>query len=545
MKSLKRKADIFLADKKDSFLKGALILTVAGFVVKVLGALYRIPLALLIKDEGMGLYQMAYPIYLILLSISTAGLPTAISKMVSEDVALGRYKNAYRIFVISLTVLASVGLALTIILAAGAQQLSVRVYQNPKAYYSIISIAPAIFFVSVMSCFRGFFQGLQDMVPSAISQVVEQIGRVVAVFVLANLLLPYGVEFAAAGAAFGPVAGAVAGLVVLILVYYNRRNYLFNKMNLDMSKALESFVHIIYRLFFFAIPITLGGLISPLMNMADAAIVSSRLQDAGFSVKRATELFGQLTGMAAPLVNLPVVVTTALSASLVPAIAESLVLNDRQMIASRAETGMRFSVIFGLPAAVGMYVLAEPITLLLYKNAEAGVSLEVLAWGVVFLALTQTTTGILQGIGKTMIPVKNMLFGAVIKVFINYILTGIPSINIKGAAIGTVVGYLVPSLLNAAQVVRWTNLKVNLNYMVFKPAFAAAIMGAGVNLVHGQFMIIGFSQNKATALAIAIGVVIYAFVLLLIGGLKENDLKLLPGGSKFVMFLQKYGAFRR
>lgn len=534
-----------MADRKDSFLKGALILTVAGFVVKALGALYRIPLALLIKDEGMGLYQMAYPIYLILLSISTAGLPTAISKMVSEDVALGRYRNAYRIFLVSLLVLASVGLFLTIILVAGAEMLSVRVYKNPKAYYSIVSIAPAIFFVSVMSCFRGFFQGLQDMVPSAISQVVEQIGRVVAVFILANLLLPHGVEYAAAGAAFGPVAGAIAGLLVLILVYYNRKKYLLDQMSQDLGRVLESFAHIIYRLFYFAIPITLGGLISPLMNMADAAIVSGRLQDAGFSVKRATELFGQLTGMAAPLVNLPVVATTALSASLVPAIAESMALNDREMIASRAETGMRLRIIFGLPAAVGMFVLAEPITVLLYKNAEAGVSLELLSWGVVFLALTQTTTGILQGIGKTMIPVRNMLVGAVIKVVINYILTGIPSINIKGAALGTVVGYLVPSLLNASQVVKWTNLKVNLNYMLFKPALAAAVMGAGVKLVHGQFMLFGLSQNKATIFAIALGVIIYSLVLLLIGGLKQNDLRVLPGGNKLVLILQKFGVFRR
>ena len=253
-----------MAENKDSFLKGALILTAAGFLVKILGAIYRIPLALLIKDEGMGLYQMAYPIYLILLSISTAGLPTAISKMVSEDVALGRYKNAYRIFWVSLTVLALVGLILTLVLVVGAEYLAVSVYRNPKAFYPIISIAPAIFFVSVMSCFRGFFQGLQDMTPSAISQVVEQIGRVVAVFILADLLLPRGVEYAAAGAAFGPVVGAVAGLVVLILVYYNRKRSLVQKMHLDGGKGLESSIHIIYRLFFFAVPITLGGLISPL-----------------------------------------------------------------------------------------------------------------------------------------------------------------------------------------------------------------------------------------------------------------------------------------
>jgi len=332
---------------------------------------------------------------------------------------------------------------------------------------------------------------------------------------------------------------------VLLLVYYNRRKQLLYHMSHDISTNLESFGHIIYRLFIFAIPITLGGLISPLMNMADAAIVSSRLQAAGFSVKRATELFGQLTGMAAPLVNLPVVATTARSASLVPAIAESMALNDRQQIASRAETGIRLSVIFGLPAAVGMFVLAEPITVLLYKNAEAAISLEVLSWGVIFLALTQTTTGILQGIGQTMIPVRNMLIGAAIKVVINYILTGIPSINIMGAALGTVIGYLVPSLLNAAEVVRWTNLGVNLNYMAIKPAVAAAAMGAGVKLAHGQLVVFGFSQNKATVVAIALGVILYAGVLLLIGGLKESDLRIIPGGRKVAVLLQKFGIFRR
>jgi len=182
---------------------------------------------------------------------------------------------------------------------------------------------------------------------------------------------------------------------------------------------------------------------------------------------------------------------------------------------------------------------------LLYKNAEAAISLEVLSWGVIFLALTQTTTGILQGIGQTMIPVRNMLIGAAIKVVINYILTGIPSINIMGAALGTVIGYLVPSLLNAAEVVRWTNLGVNLNYMAIKPAVAAAAMGAGVKLAHGQLVVFGFSQNKATVVAIALGVILYAGVLLLIGGLKESDLRIIPGGRKVAVLLQKFGIFRR
>ncbi|MDI3481201.1 MAG: stage sporulation protein [Tepidanaerobacteraceae bacterium] len=534
-----------MAEKKNSFLKGALILTVAGFVVKLLGAVYRIPLALMIKDEGMGLYQMAYPIYATLLSISTSGLPTAISKMVAEDVAIGRYKNAYRTFRVSVAVLASVGLVLTLALITTAEVLSVKVLGNPKAVYPILSIAPAIFFVSIMSSFRGFFQGLQDMTPSAVSQVAEQLGRVVAVFVLATWLLPRGVEYAAAGAAFGPVVGALAGLGILLVIYAKKKNEILINMYKDPAKTLENPFHIIYRLFAFAIPITLGGLIIPAMNLADAAIVNRRLQYAGFTVKKATELYGQLTGMAAPLINLPAIVTIALSASLVPAISEAVALRDMRLAALRAETGVRISIIFGLPAAAGMFVLSTPISVLLYKNPDAGIPLAVLSWGVIFLSLNQTTTGILQGVGKTLIPVRNLMMGAFAKVAINYALTGIPSVNIKGAALGTVVGYMIASLLNFGAVIRYTGLVIDINHLILKPAVATTLMGIGVYFTYDKLVNMGFGRNMVTLAAVASGAVIYVVFLVLIGGVRRGDLEMLPGGRRVIAVLSKFGAFRR
>ncbi|MCR4432296.1 MAG: polysaccharide biosynthesis protein [Tepidanaerobacteraceae bacterium] len=534
-----------MTEKKNSFLKGALILTVAGFVVKLLGAVYRIPLALMIKDEGMGLYQMAYPIYVTLLSISTAGLPTAISKMVAEDVAIGRYKNAYRIFRVAVAVLASVGIILTLGLIAGAEILSTRILGNPKAIYPIISIAPAIFFVSIMSSFRGFFQGLQDMTPSAVSQVAEQLGRVVAVFVLATWLLPRGVEYAAAGAAFGPVVGALSGLGILLVVYVNRKNEILANMHKDASKTLENPLRIIYRLFAFAIPITLGGLIIPVMNLADAAIVNRRLQFAGFTVKRATELYGQLTGMAAPLINLPAIVTIALSASLVPAISEAMALKNMSLAALRAETGIRISIIFGLPAAAGMFVLATPISVLLYRNPDAGIPLAVLSWGVIFLSLNQTTTGILQGVGKTLIPVRNLMIGAFAKVAINYALTGIAFINIKGAALGTVAGYMISSLLNFGAVIRHTGLVMDINHMIIRPVMATILMGIAVFFTHGELVNLGIGRNMATLAAVACGAAIYVIFLIIIGGLRRDDLEMLPGGRRIIAVLNKFGAFRR
>lgn len=545
MQNQRGKADNPLQDNKDSFIKGALILTIAGFIVKILGAIYRIPLARILGDEGIGIYQLAYPIYGTLLAISTAGLPTAISKLVAEDTALGMYKNAQRIFKISLMVLAIIGFLLSAILMGNAETISIKALCNPKAYYSVLSIAPAIFFVSIMSCFRGYFQGLQNMIPSAISQVAEQIGRVVAVFVLVVLLLPKGIEYAAAGAAFGPVVGSIVGLLVLMFFYILHRRQIRTHLRQDITGRLQSPFHIIYRLFSFAIPITLGGLLMPIMSLADSIIVNRRLQFAGFSTTRATELFGQLSGKAMPLINFPATVTMSLAASLVPAISEAMALKQQNLVAKRSQRAIRITLIFALPAAVGMFVLAKPIATLLYKSPEAGTPLAVLSWSVIFLSLSQTTTGILQGIGKTYVPLINLAIGTFTKIVLNYWLTAIPSINIKGAALGSVVGYMIPALLNFLVVVKLTGLELNMSNMFIKPIIATSLMGVSVNFIFERLIHFGTSQNKATLMGIALGGFSYIVYLFLLGGLDKSDFEILPGGKKLVRVLNKLGFFRR
>ncbi|SHM21451.1 stage V sporulation protein B [Caldanaerovirga acetigignens] len=541
----KERLGSFLTERQNSFLKGAMVLTAAGFLVKILGAVYRIPLAMMIKEEGMGLYQMAYPIYVTLLSISTAGLPTAISKMVAGEVAVKRYRNAYRIFKVSLMVLTIVGALLALFLMINARFLAEKVLGNPKAFYPLLSISPAIFFVSVMSCFRGFFQGLQDMTPSALSQVVEQIGRVVSVFLLATVLLPRGVEYAAAGAAFGPVVGSVAGLLVLVAVYSRKKASIFGSFEEASNSRIENPFKIAWQLFYYAVPITLGGLIVPVMNLADAAIVTRRLQDAGFSMLRATQLYGQLTGMAAPIINLPAVVTMSIAASLVPAISEAMALKSGQLVAQRAKTGIRVTLMFALPAAVGLYVLAEPVCALLYKNPEAGIPLSILSWGIIFLALQQTTTGILQGIGKTTVPVKNLALGAVFKVGINYTLTALPFINIKGAAMGTVAGYFIASLFNFISAMKYTGMNLQLRDMVIKPAAAAAFMGLLVRNFYNLIATYGYGSGIATLGSVGAGVFVYAAVLLALGGVGEEELSLLPGGARLIGWLKGINFKRR
>jgi stage V sporulation protein B len=252
-----------------------------------------------------------------------------------------------------------------------------------------------------------------------------------------------------------------------------------------------------------------------------------------------------LTGMAAPLINLPTIITISLSASLVPAISEAMALRDIKLAASRAETGVRISFIFGLPAALGMFVLATPITTLLYGNSEAGACLAVLSWGIIFLLLNQTTTGILQGLGKAFIPVRNLLLGAVLKIILNYTLTSIPYINVKGAALGSVVAYLFSAVLNFVSVIKWTGLKIDVNKMIIKPVIASAGMGAAVYFAYENMVVQGLSQNKSTFVAIVIGAFIYALLLFIIGGVQRQDLEVLPGGQRIVGLLDKFAIFRR
>ncbi|NLJ33037.1 MAG: polysaccharide biosynthesis protein, partial [Firmicutes bacterium] len=461
--------------KKQSFMTGAFVLAAAGIVTKVFGALYRIPLTWLIGDEGMGLYGMSYPLYNMLLVLSTAGIPVAISKLVSEKVTQGNYGDAQRVFGLSFLILASTGLFFSLLLFFTARPLVERGFlRDPRAYYGVVAIAPAVFLVSVMSAFRGFFQGLQTMVPTALSQVVEQLARAATALSLAYYLFGRGIEFAAAGAAFGAVVGALAGLI-LLLAFYRRRHRYFTGPRLYRGERSTT-GEIIGSIVRLAIPVSLASLVMPLVQNIDVIIVPARLGVAGYSVEEATALFGQLSQMAATLINLPTIITVALAVSLVPAISAASALGDKGLIKSRVAAAVRMTIILELPAFVGLYILAEEIMALLYGHPQAGVALSSLAASVLFLGLHQTTSGVLQGLGRTDIPVKSLLMGAVCKVFLTYILTARPTFAIRGAALGTVTAFIISSSLNLLALGRLIGFKLQLKEMCIKPVVAAAVM---------------------------------------------------------------------
>ncbi|MGB3367003.1 MAG: polysaccharide biosynthesis protein, partial [Acidaminobacteraceae bacterium] len=517
----------------NSFLKGAAILGIAAIVIKVIGATFRIPLANKIGDLGMGYYQSAYPIYIYLSVIATAGIPTAIAKIVSEKVAIGDHIGANRILKVSLSLMMVVGGMISLALIFSAPTLAHYV-KNEKAVYSMYAIAPAIFFVSIMSVFRGYFQGYQRMEAYAWSQVIEQFARVTVGLSLAFMLVSKGLEFSAAGATFGATVGGIVGSILIFVLFIKYKNTGdFTQLVPHDDEASKS---IVKRLMMVAIPITIGASILPVMTVFDLAIVMRRLNDIGYMGQDANRLYGQLTGYAQTVVNLPQVITAAVQISIVPAISQFVTLGDKVRRDDTIEAGIRLALIIGLPSSVGLVLLSEGIMKLLYPMqmniaSNTGAVLGILGWGVVFLSMFQITTGILQGIGKQSIPMKNLFFSAILKAVLSYVLVGVAVLNIKGAAIATVSAYALAAILNFTMMVKETKITLSFKNVFLKPIISVAVMGLAVKLTYIILALV-VSDRMATALAVVIGGGSYFIMLFVTNTLTDKDLEMMPGGSK-------------
>ncbi len=542
---------------RKSFFQGAVVLGIAGVIVKVFGAFFRIPLGNIIGDTGMGYYQTAYPVYVLLLTLSTAGIPTAIARLVSERVTQGKNREAYRVFRLSFLLLLVLGVGTSAILFFGAPFI-IRMMKGPQeAVYSMRAIAPALLFVPMMASLRGYFQGRQDMKPTAISQVVEQLFRVICGLSLSVLLLPMGLKYAAAGASSGAAIGGMFGLLAIFIVFTRRKGAIRAEFSDSETnhEPEESSGAILRKIVFIAVPVTIGAAIMPIMTNIDLALVVRRLVDAGFTSAEANSLYGQLSGFATPLINLPQVLTQAIAVSLVPAVAASFSSKDREFLQYNTSFGIRTAMLIGMPCSIGLMVLSKPIMLLLYpkqqESAEsAAASLFILAFGAIFLALVQTLTGVLQGVGKQMIPVVSLAIGAVIKVVITYVFTGVAWINVKGAAVGTVAAYITASVLNLIAVRKYTGCKLEFVSNYGKPLACSLIMGAVVAAVYRVCgLILGnglseqvpasfFDNAVATVISVGCGVVVYMILILALRVITPEEIEQLPGGRKLVKILR-------
>jgi len=529
-------------EKNKSFVGGAIILGIAGLLIKILGAAFRIPLGNIIGDDGMGYYQTAYPIYNLFLVIATAGIPTAISRMVSERIALDKHWEAHRVFTTSFKLLLGIGVVLSSAMLFGSQCIADLV-KEPGAVWCMRATAPALLFCPLMASFRGYFQGRQNMSPTASSQVIEQVFRVAIGLTLAILLVPKGLNFAAAGANFGASAGGIFGCIGIVLIYMKYKPSIDKELAGCEKTYEQSQKSILRDILIIAVPITIGAAVMPIINTIDTVIVKSRLISIGYDSDIARGLYGQLTGMAGPLINFPQVLTQAVSMSLVPVIASAYKRKEMDFMRSNIALGLRYALIISTPCAFGMMFLSRPIMLLLYPmQRESALSaagcLAIYSVGVIFLASLQTLTGILQGIGKQFIPVKNLCIGSGVKIVLTYILTGIPAINVQGAAIGTVAAYLTAALLNLRAVKKYTDAGIDVNLTLVKPVISSLVMGA-MALAAQKLLYLVLGNAVSTVAGVGVGVVVYLFMILKTGTLSVEELSGMPKGKKIVSLLRK------
>ncbi|MBR6584168.1 MAG: polysaccharide biosynthesis protein [Firmicutes bacterium] len=532
----------------NKFLKGAAILGIAGILVKVMGMFFRVPLTRWLGAAGIADYSSVYPVYTLFLIISTAGIPVAISRMVSERIAVKNYAGAHKVFQTSVWLLGAVGLVSFAVVYFGAEFLETVVLNNEGSRLSLEAIAPALFIVPVMSAYRGYFQGRQNMNPTAVSQFFEQLARVGIGLALAYFLLDSGASAACAGATFGATAGAGAGLFVVVIIYIINLKVI--KGNIARNKShseLESTGEIVKKILIIAVPITIGAAILPMVNFIDSAMVMRRLMETGWTEAQAEALWGRLGGYCSSLIGMPQVFIQAIAMSLVPAISAGFKVKNYGEVRENMQFAMRAAMIVGFPCAAGMFALAEPILKLLYLTetngaevAAAAPTLMIMTLSIIFMSTLQTLTGALQGIGKQMIPVKNLAIGAVAKVVVTYVFVGLKAVNINGAPIGTIVCYIIASVLNIRDVKKYTGTSFNFGMTFGKPFAASAVMGVVVFASYKMLFFIMKSNTIATLLSVCIGVAVYGVLILMTRAITKDEIRRLPKGDKLVRILDRF-----
>lgn len=520
--------------KTQSTTKGFAILSAAGMVVKLLSIIYIPLLQYYIGDNGYGVYYTTYTVFAFIYVITNTGLSSAISKTVSELIALKNYRDALKVFKLARLLLVLLGTIMSVIMLLLAAPLS-NFIKMPSAYLAIKALAPAILLTSIASAYRGFFQGKGDMNPTAVSQVLEQVMNLVFSILFAALWKKYGVAYACAGATVGTTIGALVS--VLYLWMYYKRNKTF-RVPRDYDETLihrYSNETLFKKLLNCAIPLTMSWGLQNAGGFIDTFYTKRRLITAGFSDADGDVRIGYL-GKYQMLINLPITIVSALCAAILPVVSGAAAVNDREQIKHGIDYAYRTCLLISIPAAVGLAVLSQPIFNTLFWRYRAGASL--MKYGsivVVFMAIVQIQATILQSIGKLYISTIYIVVGITAKIVLNYVLIARPSINILGAVFGSVIGFLIPLLLNNFIIKRTLNIKYNLIKLAVRPLIAAAFMGVVVYIVQFDleyilnFLSKGYiTQLTSTVLAIFAGGFTYLYALILVGGITTREMNAVP-----------------
>lgn len=541
--------------KSQSFIKGIIILFFSQIVIKLLGFIYRVVITGMegFGDIGNSYYGAAFQFYTAILAVSTVGIPAAVAKLVAEKVALNDFKGAHKIFKTALILFTTIGGLGTAFMFFGADIMAGWI-KIPGVSYSLRSLSLSIFFVAIASIIRGYFQGYCDMKPQANSQILDQLAKCFFTIWLTWFAGMHIVEFAgffgltlsedvraqlmAAAATFGSTIGTIVSVTYLIIYYKRRQAGIRESVKNAELISNESRKHIALKLIGLSIPIMLGAVITSIAGLVNVFTVMPRLLVAGKTQEEAQILYGIITGKSDTILNLPLALNVVYATSLVPNVSKAFALKDYDSAAKKINFSIFSTVLITLPAAVGISVLADPIIKMIFPTAPlGGFYIQVSAYAVVFIALAQTLSGALQGMGKVAVPAIALFSGAVLKYILNYILVAQDTINlfgfeiemnVMGAAYSTIACYLLTFLISFTVLKR--KIKLNINYIkcFVKPAIAAAIMGVATHLAYSFSYSFLNSNTKATLISVFVGVVVYGISVLLIGAFSKEELKKIP-----------------
>ena len=526
--------------KKQNYLHGAAILTFGVVIIKILGAIYKIPMGNILGDEGFGYFNTAYNVYNVLLTIATAGFPVALARMISAANALGRPAQAKRTMSVALVTFAALGLIGSILMAVFPTELAVFM-ELPEASQSIAAVAPSVFLCCLLATYRGYCQGHGNMKPTMVGQVLEVLAKVVVGISLSVILTQQGksLPIASAGAIFGVAVGSAVALVYMII--YKKKNY--PDLSESYTDTPDSSFSIFKEILRIGIPITLGASVMSVFTLIDNKLVLYQLQNAaGFSYDEAKILNG-VYAKAMTLYNLPAAFITPLTISVVPSIAALAAGKKHAECCEVGESSIRISAIIAMPMGIGLAVLSYPIMNILYPDShESGAQLLMyMGLASIFVCLTLISNAVLQAHGNEKYPVISMIAGGLVKIGVNWVLVGQPEINIVGAPIGTLSCYVVMCVLNYIFMCRCMEVRPSVKRMLLRPAISSLIMGAaawGVYGIAARFLGEGWLRMAlAMVCGVGVAVVVYLVLIIVTRAVTMDDMKLIPKGEKIARLL--------
>ncbi|SET69133.1 stage V sporulation protein B [Natronincola peptidivorans] len=498
--------------KKSSFLFGTLLLALVNIVVRSLGFIYKIILSRLIGATAIGLYQMVFPFLMVVITIPTAGIPIAVSKLVAEQKSVGNKNGIYKVLMLSLLLGGLTSLVLSIIVSLKIDFIINNLLKNPSLYYPVLWTIPAISLITFSSILRGFFYGMKEMSPAATAQIMEQIFRIVFVLSYLYYKVPSNPLAAATIAIIGISIGEFFGLLYLVLKFNFKKivtkSYFIKAYS---SSSLEILNHLLYV----AVPITLSRFVSVVMQSINAILIPQRLQTAGYSSIVAIETFGKISGMAMPLLFLPFTVTTALVINIIPNISEQLAVNNWKDIEHKSSLALRITLLVAIPTTIVYTIFGHHLAELIYGQEDVGKYLSIISYGTLFLCMQHTLSGILHGMGKQVITTINYLLGMIVQLYCTYFLIPNPQYGINGFFIGFILSTFVIFALNLITLIRYIKLDLPFIHSILKPSFASLFMIVAMIFSYRGFYQLFESNGWSTVFSSIIGGCLYILLLFL------------------------------